>query len=247
MNRRAITTLERLAERYEGKRGIPGLNEVEAALWRAGRLADRRFGGFGPRDRGLVLSSGIEGWTSSNLGRLFPCAEAVGLIRQMVDWPCGRVVDIGAGCGLWTRVLRREFGTERVIGLDPVPKDGNVIATTFEDWCEATGGPRETDVLLASWLPRRGQPGDDLGLRVLASMRSGQTLVYIGSGSNGPVGTEEFYDRLGCEFEEYATEPLPRIAPPVFPRDFARVYRRKERTGRRCAGGGSKEQERRLD
>ena len=230
LNRRAIATLERLAERYEGKGRIPNLNEVEALLWRAERLASLRLGGFWPRERGLVLSSGIEGWTSHNLGWSFPCFEAVGLIRRMVNWPCGRIIDIGAGCGLWTRVLMREFGAERVVGLDPVPKGGSVIATTFEDWCEDSGGPGEADVLLASWLPCEGQPGDDLGLQVLDSMRS-QTLVYVGSGPNGPVGTEDFYDRLGSQFEEYATEPLPRVSPSVFPRDFARVYRRKERGG----------------
>ena len=228
MNGRAIATLRRLAERYEGERGVPGLNEVEAALWRAGSLARRRVGGFRLRDRGPALSSDIEGWTSQNLGWSFPCAEAVGLIRRMVDWPCGRVVDIGAGCGLWTRVLKREFGADRVVGLDPEPKGDSVIATTFEDWCEDTGGPGETDVLLASWLPCEGQSGDDLGLRVLDSMRSRQTLVYVGSGPNGPVGTEEFYDRLGRELEEYATEPLPRVCRSVFPRDFARAYRCKE-------------------
>ena len=168
LNRRAIATLERLAVRYEGEGGIPDLNEVEPALWRAGRLADRRLAGS-DREKGAWSSSDIEGWTSDNLGWSFPCAEAVGLIRRMVDWPCGRVVDIGAGCGLWTRVLRRELGVDRVLGLDPVPKDGSVIAATFEEWCEATGGPRETDVLLVSRLPCGGQPGDDLGLRVLAT------------------------------------------------------------------------------
>lgn len=36
-----------------------------------------------------------------------------------------RVVDIGAGSGLWTRVMRREFGAKRVVGLDPEPKGDN--------------------------------------------------------------------------------------------------------------------------
>ena len=238
LNRRAIGTLERLAARYEGKRRIPSLNEVEAALWRAERLADRRLGGYWLRETGLGLSPGIEGWTSCNLGWSFPCAEAVGLIRRLVDWPCGRVIDIGAGCGLWTRVLMREFGVERVVGLDPEPKGDSVIATTYEAWCENTGGPGEADVLLASWLPCERQPGDDLGLRVLESMRSQQTLVYVGSGPNGPVGTEQFYDRLGTEFEEYATEPLPRVYRSVFPRDYARAYRRKERSGFKGRDGG---------
>ena len=311
MNRRAIATLERLASRYESKREIPSLNEVEAALWRAGKLADRRLGGYWPWGKGLVLSSNIEPWTSINLGWSFPCAEAVGLIRRFFDWPSGRIIDVGAGCGLWTRVLMREFGAETVIGLvveqtcndvsarpqasrcaasprrhightsrgdnkaggrlwarpsggrrcaprrvaptrrtpvrlrdralrgthrrpltrhyksvrplDPMPKDDRVIETTFKDWCEKTGGPRDVDVVLASWLPCDGQPGDCLGPQVLDSIQSEQTLVYVGSGSNGPAGTKEFYDRLGREFEEYATEPLPRTYRSVVRRDFARA------------------------
>ena len=227
MNRRAIATLERLASRYESKREIPGLNEVEAALWHAGKLADRRLGGYWPSGKGLVLSSDIERWTSNNLGWSFPCAEAVGLIRRYFDWPSGRIIDVGAGCGLWTRVLMREFGVERVIGLDPMPKDDRVIKTTFKDWWEKTGGPRDVDVVLASWLPCDSQPGDCLGPQVLDSIQSEQTLVYVGSGPNGPAGTKEFYDRLGKEFEEYATEPLPRICRSVVPRDFARAFHRK--------------------
>ena len=150
LNRRAIATLERLASRYESKREIPGLNEVEAALWHAGKLADRRLGGYWPSGKGLVLSSNIERWTSNNLGWSFPCAEAVGLIRRYFDWPSGRIIDVGAGCGLWTRVLMREFGVERVIGLDPMPKDERVIKTSSR-----IGGRKQEvqETLMWCWHP----------------------------------------------------------------------------------------------
>ena len=229
MNRRAIRELERLARQYEGERRIPCLNQVEAALWRAGKLAGRGFGGYWPWERGLLLSSNIEHWTSHNLGWSFPCAEAVALIRRLMQWPSVRVIDVGAGCGLWTKVLKREFGSDKIIGLDPMPKSEEVIQTTFSDWCDKTGGPEDAGLLFASWLPCHGQAGACLGPQILDSIRSDQIFVYVGSGPNGPVGTQEFYDRLGVEFEEYATEPLPRVSPSVFPRDFIRACRRKNR------------------
>ena len=145
-----------------------------------------------------------------------------------MQWPSGRIIDIGAGCGLWTKVLKGEFGSDKVIGLDPIPQSEDVIQTTFSDWCDKTGGPEEADLLFASWLPCHGQDGAHLGPQILDSIQADhQTFAYVGSGPNGPVGTQELYDRLGLEFDEYATEPLPRVYPSVFPRDFIRTYRRK--------------------
>lgn len=228
MNRRAIRRVERLARRYEHNRAIPLLNEVEAALWRAGEVADRRLGGYWPWGPFPLLPSGIEHWTSQRLGWSFPCAEAVALIRRLIQWPYGRVIDIGAGCGLWTKVLKRVFGSDRVVGLDPIPKSDEVIQATFSDWCDKTGGPHHTDTLFASWLPCHGQDGFDLGPQILDNIiGEDQAFIYVGSGPNGPVGTLDFYALLAAEFEEYATEPLPRIYPSVFPRDFIRAYRRK--------------------
>lgn len=227
MNRRALAVLNQLARRYDRKRGAPRLYEVEAALWRAGTLAERPLGGFWPRERSTIFGTNMEHWTASNLGWSLPCAEAVGLIRRFQHGPPARIIDVGAGHGLWTRVLMQEFGSETVVGLDPAPKHPSVIEATFEDWCKSTGGPGETDTVLTSWLPCQGQPGDNLGLQILDSLQSDQTLVYIGSGPKGPVGTDEFYTRLGREFEEYATEPLPRVCPWTYPRDFLRVFQRK--------------------
>ena len=46
-------------------------------------------------------------------------------------------------------------------------------------------------------------------------------------GPGGRVATKDLYQRLGVEFDQYATEPLPRVNPTVFPRDIIRAYRRK--------------------
>ena len=228
MNRRAIRKLERLARRYDNNRSVPVLAEVEAALWRAGAVADRRLGGYWPWSPVPLLPSNVEHWTSQHLGWSFPCAEAVGLIRRLIQWPSGRIIDIGAGCGLWTTVLRGAFGSDTVVGLDPTPKGDDVIEATFSDWCENTGGPEDTDLLFASWLPCGGQEGVHLGRQILDNIiGEDQTFVYVGSGPNGPVGTQGFYDHLAAQFEEYATEPLPRIYPSVFPRDFIKAYRRR--------------------
>lgn len=108
LNARAMRTLERLVRRYNiGP--VPSLREIESALWRAGEFADHGFGGYSPWRQGLLLPSNIEGWASTHLGWSFPCAEAVGLVRRVMHWPSGRIIDVGAGCGLWTKVLKREF------------------------------------------------------------------------------------------------------------------------------------------
>ena len=228
MNERAIRRLARLARGYENGRTIPPLKDVEAALWRAGEIADRRLGGYWPWGAALPISSDIEHWTSQNLGWSFPSAEAVELIRRLIQWPCGRVIDVGAGGGLWTKVLKGTFGSDKVVGLDPASTSDDVLPITFSDWCDETGGPEDADLLFASWLPCQGQEGSDLGHQILDRIvADDQVFIYVGSGHNGPVGTKDFYDRLGVEFDEYATEPLPRVYRSVFPRDFIRAYRRK--------------------
>ena len=161
MNKRAIRRLTHLVRRYENRHTIPLLKDVETTLWRAGEVADRRLGGYCPCGPVPLLSSDIEHWTSQNLGWSFPCAEAVALIRRLIQWPCGRIIDIGAGCGLWTKVLKHNLGSDKVVGLDPVHSSHDVLQATFSDWCDETGGPEDADLLFASWLPL-SRPG---GLR----------------------------------------------------------------------------------
>ena len=228
MNQRAIRKLARLASRYDSGRPIPLLSEVEYALWFAETVADRRLGGYWPWDSATLLSTPIEHWTSHHFGWSFPCAEAIALIRRLVNWPCGRVIDVGAGHGLWTKVMRGAFGEHRVVALDPASTSDHVLKTTFGDWCHETGGPDNADLLFASWLPCEYQDGSDLGHQILDRLLEvDQTFIYVGSGPSGPAGTKDFHDRLGAEFDEYATEPLPRVYPSVFPRDFLRAYHRK--------------------
>jgi len=125
-------------------------------------------------------------------------------------------------------VLKHAFGPDRVVGLDPMSASDDVLQTDFSDWCDETGGPEDADLLFASWLPCQHQEGFELGHQILDRIiADDQTFVYVGSGPYGPVGTKDLYDRLGAEFDEYATEPLPRVYPSVFPRDFIRAYRRK--------------------
>ena len=228
MNKRAIRRLGRLTKRYENHRTVPALKDVEAALWHAGKLADRKFGGYWPWGSASHRASNIERWTSQDLGWSFPCAEAVALIQRFLQWPSGRIIDVGAGRGLWTKVLRRAFGSDRVVGLDPESTSGDVLQVAFNNWCEETGGPEDSDLLFASWLPSRDQDGSDLGHQILDRIAADdQIFMYVGSGPCGPSGTKDFHDRLGVEFDECASEPLPRVRPSVFPRDFIRAYRKK--------------------
>lgn len=103
-----------------------------------------------------------------------------------------------------------------------------MLRAAFTDWCDETGCPEAADLLCASWLPCQDQDGFELGNQILDRIVvEDQTFVYVGSGPSGPAGTKDFHDRLGVEFDEYATEPLPRVCQSVFPRDFIRAYRRR--------------------
>ena len=220
---------DRLMRRYKGGRRLPELHEVEWLLWRADNFANHIT-------RGLWSKISREGYgasenqTSQQLGWTLPCREAVGLIRRYSNTSegLGKIIDVGAGRGLWAMVLRRVFGDDTVIALDPESIGEDVLKTTFEEWRKATGGPEAHDTILTSWLPCERQAGEDLGPQILDSLHPGQTLIYIGTGPNGPVGTKEFYRRLAIEFEEYAGEPLPRIHRSVFPRDFVRAYSKRQ-------------------
>ena len=242
LNRRASAALEQLQGRYAGGQRTATLHEVEAVLARVDKLARRPSARFWPwSGEPCILASGdVDRWIANHPGWSLPCAEALSLISKCRHGPTARVIDVGAGSGLWTRTLKREFGAENVIGLDPEPKSDEIIETTFLAWCEETGGLRNGDVVLLSWPPCTGQPGQELGTEVLDAIGSGHTLVYVGAGPRGPAGTPEFHDRLAREFEEYATEPVPRPTPTIFPRDYARAYQRRRGLDDRSPPGAAR-------
>ena len=241
LNRRARAALEQLQGRYASEQRTAALHEVEAVLARVDELARRRPARFWPwSGEPCILASGdVDRWIANHLGWSLPCAEALWLISKFRDGPTARVIDVGAGSGLWTRALQREFGAENVIGLDPAPKSNEIIETTFLTWCEETGGLRNGDTVLLSWPPCTGQRGQELGTEVLNAMGSGHTLIYVGAGPRGSAGTPEFHDQLARKFEEYATEPVPRTTPTIFPRDYARAYRRRRGLNDRSPQGAS--------
>ena len=226
VNGRTRAALERLARRYASERKAPRFHEVERALRRAVKLAARA--GFWPwsGETNILASSEVEHWITNHLGWSLPCAEALWLIMKCRGSPTSRVIDAGAGSGLWTRALQREFEAENVIGLDPEPRTEEIIKSTFEAWLEETDGLRHGDIVLLSWPPCTGQRGQDLGTNVLNAIGPEQTLVFVGAGPRGAAGTRQFHEQLSREFEEYATEPVPKIVGTIFPRDYARAYRR---------------------
>ena len=227
MNKKAQRKLKRLVRRYDCKDQFPRLHEVEKTLWKVNAIANRRGGGYWFKNRAPLIEIPLEQWTSVNIGWSFPCIEALRLIRRCLNRPFHRIIDVGAGFGLWTRVLEREFGAAKVIGLDPNSNSSLVIRTTLGDWCNKTGGPTSDDILFASWLPCENQEGDTLGLQILDKVSACQPFIYVGSGPRGPTGTTDFYDRLAVEFVEVASEPMPRVDESDFPRDFLRIYNQK--------------------
>ena len=197
MNKRAIRKLARLARRYENRRTTPLLKDVETTLWRAGEVADRRLGGYWPWGPVPLLPSDIEHWTSQNLGWSFPCAEGVSLIRRLIQSPCGRVIDIGAGRGLWTKVLKRVFGSDKVVGLpatlrrSTTPDDPSRLATDG-----AAGAAPRLTTLKASSLELS---------RLIATLRRPLSTLHDGR-RRTPCKTR--FRLAGCAFAGRESNPL---------------------------------------
>lgn len=228
MNRHTEAQLGRLARLYDSSLETPSLHEVEKFLRtvekRANRTQSKLLSCSG--DHHHTDSSDIDKWVIRNMGWSLPCSEAMLLFKKFAE-PTSRIIDVGAGLGLWTRVLRNNFVPENIIGIDPKSENDDIIKSTFREWYEATDGLQDNDIVLLVWPPCSGQEGEELGTEVLNSIGTDQILIYVGGGPHGGVGTQEFYERLGRDFEELATEPIPKIIESQFPRDFARAYQRK--------------------
>lgn len=149
-----------------------------------------------------------------------PCREAVGALKRL-----GPIVEIGAGTGYWTAVLR-------AAGCDVVATDleafGDVgYGFTAGRWArvepfgaaEAVRAYPERNVFCC-W-PTEGA---DWALEAAVEMKPGRLLGVIGEGPGGQTATEEFWQYLREAFE-----PLEQILTPQFPRtrDFLAICRKR--------------------
>lgn len=152
-------------------------------------------------------------------GFSIPCAEAIGVLSRL-----GPLVEIGAGSGYWTALLRKA-------GLDAIATDamakGN-IGYGFEAgrFCavEPLAGPEAVRAhpgrdVFCSW-PTEGSPW---ALAAVRAMPLGRRLALIGEPRGGVTGTPGLHRFLETRFQL-----LGALAIPQFPRcaDQLFVYER---------------------
>lgn len=152
-------------------------------------------------------------------GFSIPCAEAIGVLSRL-----GPLVEIGAGSGYWSALLR-------AAGLDIVATDAQAegkVGYGFEAgrFCpaeplsghEAVRAYPERDVF-CSW-PTEGSPW---ALAAVRGMAVGRRLALIGEPRGGITGTPGLHRYLETRFELLGT-----LAIPQFPRvrDAFHLYRR---------------------
>ena len=187
---------------------VPDLHALEAVVWRGAPAASF------PRD--------IEALLPNRLGWSLPTREVLHLIRCFVPEGAA-IVDVGAGSGLWMRVLRSRSSAYpyRVSGFDSNPRHAFVAEQSLSSWCRSGGLREASGLLLVSWPQFR--PGSEQAAfdGLLDGMPAGQHLLYIAQGKPfGNCACPIFTERFHARFELCGFEPMPRI----HRRDPSRAY-----------------------
>ena len=197
---------------------VPDLHALEAVVWRGAPTASF------PRD--------IEARLPNRLSWSLPTREALDLIRCFV--PEGPpIVDVGAGSGLWMRVLQSRFSAYPylVSGFDSNPRHAGVAEQTLSAWCRSNGLRETSGLLIVSWPQFPPGPEQTAFDGLLDGMRAEQFLLNIAQGSPfGSCACPIFTERFHAQFELCGFERMPRI----HRRDPSRAYAWLFRTVRRC-------------
>lgn len=214
------------------------LKEIRAALLAGGPLADMeswaRTGEAPPAEElrayGLTSdSTSAQRYAELRLLRFpltrtysfaIPCREAVEALKRLEP-----IVEIGAGSGYWTAVLK-------AAGCDVVATDLQAVGSTGYGFVagrwtsvEPLGAPEAVRAypdrnVFCCW-PTEGA---DWALDASVEMKPGCFLAVIGEGAGGQTATEEFWRYLREAFEPHESVVIPQ-----FPRtrDFLAICRKR--------------------
>lgn len=193
---------------------VPDLHALEAVVWRGAPAAS--------------FLHDIEKLLPARLGWSLPTREVLHLVRCFVPEGAA-IVDVGAGSGLWMRVLQSRSSAYPylVSGFDSDPHHPCVAEQSLSSWCRSGGLREASGLLLVSW--PRFSPGPEQAAfdGLLDGMPAGQHLLYIAQGSPfGSVACPIFTERFHARFKLCGFEPMPRIHRHDRSRAYAWLFRR---------------------
>ena len=136
-------------------------------------------------------------------GFSIPCKEAVEAVAALSP-----LVEVGAGSGYWSRLLRAAGADVVTTDVGGQPKYSRLWNTEGIDVLEAVEAiKRHSDRnVFMSW------PSYDKGwaANVAAEMRSGRHLAFIGESKGGCTADDRFFDILESDFDEGVLVLIPQ-------------------------------------
>jgi hypothetical protein len=162
----------------------------------------------------LARTAFVRAW-----GFSIPCAEAIGTLARLAP-----LVEIGAGSGYWTALLRNA-GLD-VVATDATPQGDIGYGFEASRFCEieALAGPAAVRAypdrnVFCSW-PTQDSPW---ALAAVRAMALGRRVALIGEPRGGQTGSRGLHRYLDTRFRLLGVQPIPQ-----FPktRDALYVYER---------------------
>lgn len=161
--------------------------------WRHGRQYPLYF------DNGTIIDRGA---LARRWSWAIPSDEAIAKIVAFAP----RIVEVGAGGGLWAKLLR-EAGAD-VIAYDAAPGDNEQVECLHTDVLQGTAevaAQHPDRALMLCWPPY----DTDMAVEALAAYQ-GDRLIYIGEGFGGCTANDAFFQRLDNEWHEEEWFSIPQ-------------------------------------
>lgn len=145
---------------------------------------------------------------SKHLAWAVPSKEAIQKIKEFVGGL--RVLEIGAGLGLWAKLLQDE-GVD-IIATDSVAKRKQYfkVSTTFTEVhdlnnIQALKKFPDREVVMLCWPPY----SDEMGYQTLRNF-DGEKFVLIGEGPGGCCGDDQFWEFLNIKYQHIEDVEIPQ-------------------------------------
>lgn len=135
-----------------------------------------------------------------------PNEEAISLLVSLSP-----VVEMGAGTGYWAHLVQKAGGTIRAFDHTPPIRDRNTYAHDTQYCMVEDGGPALLNKLDRKWtLFLCWPPYNEPFAYNCLTWFVGNKLVYVGEGSYGCTGDEQFHNKLERDWEIKKTIHIPR-------------------------------------